>query len=268
MRIRDLAAVAAALLAAHATPAAAQATGDRARLVFTVSGAYIQGRGLWSVPSQPVQEVIVGGGTPVTDNFALSRGTKSTLGAGFSGIYFPGENVGLTADFVLLGLGYDDSCQLLAPPQSTRNAQVCQDIDQQEKSAAAVTVGMGGVFRFFSREFVSPFARANVGLLFSNQSSVLTQGVTNSGVLLTIFEDEKRTRVSPSFALGVGATMQIGRSYHLRWEVRDNIVGIEAVTGSTAAPRFEPPHERRYKHLFSVLLGIDVVLERNRGRRY
>lgn len=262
MRIRDLAAATAALLAAHATPAAAQRTGDRARLVFTVSGAYIQGRGLWSVPSQPVQDA------PFIDNFALSRSIKRTFGAGFSGIYFPGENVGLTGDFVLLGLGYDDSCRLLGPAQSARNAQVCEDIDGQEKSAAAVTVSAGGVFRFFSREFISPFARVNAGLLFSNQSSVLTQGVTNSGVLLTIFEDEKRTRVSPAVALGVGATMPIGRSYHLRWEVRDNIVGIEEVTGSTDAPRFEPPHERVYKHLFSVLVGIDVVLERSRGRRY
>ena len=268
MRIRDLAAVAAALLAAHASPAAAQRTGDRARLVFTVSGGYIQGRGLWTVPSQPVQEIVTGGGTPVTDNFRLNRSIKGTLGAGFSGIYFPGENVGLTADFLLLGLGYDDGCQLLAPAQSTRNAQVCRDIDEQEKSAAAVTVSAGGVFRFFSREFISPFARVNAGLLFSNQSSVLTQGVSNSGVLLTIFEDEKRSRVSPSLALGVGATMQIGRSYHLRWEVRDNIVGIETVTGPTDAPRFEPPHERVYKHLFSFLVGIDVVLERSRGRRY
>jgi hypothetical protein len=87
-------------------------------------------------------------------------------------------------------------------------------------------------------------------------------------VLLTIFEDSKRTRVSPSLALGVGATPPIGRAYHLRWEVRDNIVGIEAVAGPTAAPRFEPPHERKYKHLFSVMIGIDVILERNRGRRY
>jgi hypothetical protein len=220
------------------------------------------------VPNQPVQDVISAGGTPITDNFALSRSTTGTLGAGFSGIYFPGENVGLTTDFVLLGLGYDDSCRLLAPPQSPRNAQVCQDIDRQEKSAAAVTVGVGGVVRFFSREFISPFARANAGLLFSNQSSLLTQGLTNSGVLLTIYEDETRSRVTPSFALGVGTTMQIGRSYHLRWEVRDNIVGIPAVTGPTAGPRVEPPHERTYKHLFSVLIGLDVVLERNRGRRY
>ncbi|HUQ15058.1 MAG TPA: hypothetical protein VM094_03315 [Gemmatimonadales bacterium] len=262
MRIRDLAAAAVVILATHATPAAAQRTGDRARLVFTVSGGYVQGRGLWNVPSQPVQDA------PFVDNFALNRSIKGSLGAGFSGIYFPGENVGLTADFVLLGLGYDDSCRLLGPAQSARNAQVCEDIDEQEKSAAAVTVSAGGVFRFFSREFISPIARVNAGLLFSNQSSVLTQGVSNSGVLLTIFEDEKRTRVSPALAIGVGATTPIGRAYHLRWEVRDNIVGIEAVTGPTSAPRFVPPHERKYKHLFSILIGIDVILERNRGRRY
>jgi hypothetical protein len=261
MRIRDLAAVA-ALLAAPSTAAVAQRTGDEARIIFTVSGAYIQGRGLWTVPTQPVQE------PPFVDDFVLSRSIKANFGAGFSGAYFAGEHVGLTADFFLLGLGYDDSCRILGTPESQRNVEVCDDIDEQEKSAAAVTVSAGANFRFFSREFISPFARANVGLLFSNQSSVLTQGVSNEGVLLTVFEDEKRTRVSPALALGVGATMPISRSYHLRWEVRDNIVGIEAVTGPTTAPRFEPPHERRYKHMFSVLIGIDVVLERSRGRRY
>jgi hypothetical protein len=264
MRIRGLVAAAVLLLAAHATPAAAQRTGDRARLIFTVSGAYIQGGGLWTVPSQPVQE------TPFVDNFALSRSIKNALGAGFSGTYFPGEHVGLTADFVLLDLGYDDSCRLLGSAQSTRNAEVCANIDEQEKSAVAVTVSTGANFRFFSREFISPFARVNAGLLFSNQSSLLTQGISasNAGALLTIFEDEKRARVSPALALGVGATVPIARAYHLRWEVRDNIVGIEAITGPTSAPGFVPPHERKYKHLFSILIGIDVILERHRGRRY
>jgi hypothetical protein len=261
MRTRALA-LAAALLVAPTLPAAAQRTGDQSRIIFTVSGAYIQGRGLWSVPGQPVQE------PPFTDTFILSRSIKRNFGAGFSGAYFAGEHIGLTADFFLLGLGYDDACRILGTPQSARNVEVCNNIDEEEKSAAAVTVSGGANFRFFSREFISPFARANVGLLFSNQSSVLTQGVSNEGVLLTVFEDEKRTRVSPALALGVGVTMAISRGYHLRWEVRDNIVGIEAVTGPTSAPRFEPPHERRYKHMFSVLVGVDVVLERNRGRRY
>ena len=135
MRTRDLA-VLAALLAAPA-PAAAQRTGDQARIIFTVSGAYIGGRGLWSVASQPVQE------PPFVDDFALSRSIKSTFGAGFSGAYFAGEHIGLTADFFLLGLGYDDACRILGTPQSQRNVEVCNDIDEQEKSAAAVTVSAG-----------------------------------------------------------------------------------------------------------------------------
>lgn len=267
MRIRDLAAIAAALVAAHASPAAAQRTGDRARLVFTVSGAYIQGRGLWTVPNQPVGQTI-DDTTSFTDNYVISRSIKRTFGAGFSGMYFPGEHVGFTADAFLLGLGYDDACRLTQPVESSLNQQICDDIDQQEKSAAAATMSVGAVFRAFSREMISPFARVSAGLLFSNQSSVLTQGVTNRNVLFTIYEDSKRTRVSPSFALGIGATTAISRGYHLRWEVRDNIVGIERVTGPIAVRGFEPPHERVYKHLFSVLIGIDVLLERNRGRRY
>jgi hypothetical protein len=205
---------------------------------------------------------------PTTDTFVLSRNIKRTFGAGFSGMYYPGEAIGLTADAFLLGLGFDDACRVNPPVEATINQQLCNDIDQNEKSAAAATLSVGAVARAFSREMISPFVRANIGLLFANQSSVLTQGVRNDGVLVTIYEDSKRTRVSPSLTLGVGATTPIGRAYHLRWEVRDNIVGIEAVTGPTSAPRFEPPHERKYKHLFSILIGIDVILERNRGRRY
>jgi hypothetical protein len=261
MRIRDLAAIA-ALLALPSTAALAQKSGDQSRIIFTISGAYIGGRGLWNVPNQPVQE------PPLVDTFNLNRSIASNFGAGFSGAYFPSGTVGITADFLLLGLGYDDSCRIVNTPESQRNLEVCQDIDEQDKSAAAVTVAVGANLRFASRDFISPFVRANVGVLFSNQSSLKMQGVTNDGVLLTIYEDEKPESVTPAFALGVGATMQISRGYHLRWEVRDNIVGIDAVTGPTAAPRFEPPHEQVFKHMFSVLIGIDVILERDRGRRY
>ena len=260
MRIRDLATV--ALLAFPATAAMAQKTGDESRIIFTVSGAYIGGRGLWSVPDQPVQD------PPLVDTFSLNRSIQSNFGAGFSGAYFPGSNLGITADFLLLGLGYDDSCRIVNTPQSQRNLEVCQDIDGQDKSAAAVSFAVGANFRLASREFISPFVRANVGVLFANQSSILTQGVTNDGALLVIYDDEKRESVTPAFALGVGATIQVSRGYHLRWEVRDNIVGIDAVTGPTSQPRFVPPHEQVYKHMFSVLIGVDVILERDRGRRY
>lgn len=263
MRLTHLAAVAAALLASLAAPLEAQRTGDRARLIFTVSGSYVQGKGLWAVPAQPVQD-----GPGFTDNFALSRSVMPTYGAGFSGTYFAGEHVGLTGDAFLIGLGYEDSCRLVGELQSSRNAEICANIDAQERRAAAVTVSAGAVFRFFSREPISPFARVTAGLLFANQSSVRVEGFSDDAVLLTIYQDDSDTRVSPGLAIGVGATTPLGRAYHLRWEVRDNIVGVERVTGATPGPLMEPPHDRVYKHLFSVLIGIDVILERSRGRRY
>ena len=261
MRIRGVLAVAGALLALVPPTAAAQRTGDRSRLVFTVSGSYIDGKGLWSVPNQQLN---VDG---LENTLALSRVIKNTFGASLAGTYYAGQTLGLTAEAFLMGLGYDDSCRLLSGT-SARLTEVCSNIDEQEKSAAAVAVSVGGIVRVASREFISPFARASVGLLLMNQSSVLTQGENSAAALLTIYEDEARTRVRPALGLGIGATMVLGRGYHLRWEVRDNIVGVERVTGPVQQVTAIPPHETGYKHLWSFLIGMDVILERQRGRRY
>ncbi len=168
-----------------------------------------------------------------------------------------------------MGLGYDDGCSFVTPSESVRNIEVCGNIDKQKKSAAAVAVSTGAVFRIASREFISPFARVSAGILFTNQSSLLTEGVSpsNDGALLIIYDDDKRTRIRPAFALGVGTTFAINRGYYLRWEVRDNLVGLVKVTGPTDGPRFIPPHKTVYKHLFSLQIGINVVLEKERGRR-
>jgi hypothetical protein len=264
MRIRDLA-VAAVLLAGLTARSEAQRTGDRARIAFTAYGAYIERDRLWSVPNQPIPS---SGAIPAADVFALSRSIMPAVGGGVSGLYFPGEHFGIGGDIFLIGLGYEDNCRIVGPLQSARNAEVCADIDERERRAAAVTIAGSGVFRMFSREAISPFVRVGAGLLFSRQSSILTEGASNDGAVLVVYEDDVETRVTPSFAVGVGATVQLGQAYGLRWEVRDNIAGVRAVTGPTAEPRVEPPQERRYKHLFSILIGIDVLLERDRGRRY
>ncbi|MBA3416553.1 MAG: hypothetical protein H0U10_15135 [Chloroflexia bacterium] len=257
-----MAVAAGALLATQIATAAAQATGDRAQLVFTISGAYIDGKGLWAVPSQSLQE----GG--FTTDLALSRSIQNTLGASLAATYYPANNFGLSAEAFLIGLGYDDTCRVTSADNSARIVEVCENLDQQDKSAAAAAFNVGGIFRVASREFISPFARATVGLAVTNQSSLLTEGVASNGALLAIYTDDAGTRVRPSFGLGLGATMVLSRGYHLRWEVRDNIVGLDRITGPTSGLSQNPPHETAYKHLFSVLIGLDVILERQRGRRY
>ena len=265
MRIRVLALLLGMATALPPVTASAQRSGDRSRLVFTISGAYIGGKGLWTVGSQPIQD------PPVQDDFFLSRSITGSFGASLAATYYKGEHVGLNADAFLIGLGFDDTCRLNTPAQSTFSRDVCNDIDQQDKSAAAVVLSVGGVFRFASRELISPFARVGAGILISNQSSVKIEGEgqTNAGrALLIVYDDDNDTRVSPAIQLGVGATVPMSKGFHLRWEVRDNIVGVERVTAATPVPRIEPPHERAYKHLFSVLIGVDVILERQPGRRY
>jgi hypothetical protein len=247
------------------TPAWCQATKDQARLMFTVSGGVVIGRHLWFVGAQPVQF------TTPADTFGLSRRIRSNISVGFGGTYFPGERLGLAVEGTLVGLGFEDQCRLVFSSGSTDVAQACQSIQGATKSASSVVLSAGPVFRVNSRSLISPYARANVGLVFSSQSSIRTIGRFPSPggtVDLIVYEDDHDSRVEPAFGLGAGFTAVVGKGYQLRWEVRDNIVGVQRVSGSTPQRGMVPPHELEFKHLFSMMIGFDVVLERRRGRRY
>jgi opacity protein-like surface antigen len=264
MRVRVLVGVATAVLTIRSAPVAAQKTGDQSRLVFTVSAAYISGKGLWTIPNQPIFK---DGLAP--DILFLSRSISNNFGAGFSASYFRGAHLGLTADAFLLGLGYEDRCHLAAPERDSQNGRICADIDAQNKSAAAVAISVGAIVRTASREFISPFARVGTGLLFNNQSSVFMAGFDpDDGALHIIYNDDRTSRVRANFEFGVGTTVAVSKGYHLRFEVRDNFVGVVRVTEPIPQVGAIPPHGTTYRQLWSLLVGVDVILERIRGRRY
>jgi hypothetical protein len=266
MRVRELACAALAVgCAVHPTPAAAQATKDQARLIFTVAGGVVLGRSLWSVSAQPVQFIAQ------PDTLGLSRRIRSNIAVAFGGAYFPGSHLGVAVEGFLLGLGFEDGCRLVFSSGSGDLAEACQSIQGATKSASAVALTVGPVLRTRSQSLISPFVRANLGLVFSNQSSIRTIGLfpTADGVSeLVVYDDESESRVAPVLGLGAGFTAAVARGYQLRWEVRDNIVGVQRVTGPSPQARTVPPHKMAYKHLFSMTIGFDVVLERRRGRRY
>ena len=266
MRIREPVAIGVALLATLWTPLGAQRTRDRPTLIFTVSGAYVDGVGLWTVPSQPVPDL--SNSAALVDNFFLKRAIKQSFGAGFSGTYYRGRHVGITAEAFLLGLGYDDTCRLEEPAQSALNVERCNSINDKGRSAAAVATSIGAIYRIASEEFISPFLRAGVGFLVNNQSPLLVIGQAGLAELVIYDDNNKGTRLRPAFGLGAGATIAAAKGYQLRWEIRDNIVGIQRVTGVSPGRGEVPPHETVYKHLFSLNVGLDVILERKRGRRY
>lgn len=255
----------AVLMLAGTPPAWGQATRDRARLVFTVSGGVVAGRHLWSIENQPVQFTVP------ADTFAVGRRIRSTIAVGFGGAYYPKEQLGIGVEGFLIGLGFEDSCRLAFSSGSVEAATTCESIQGATKSASAVALSAGPILRTKASGLISPYARANLGFVISNQSSLRMIGrfPTPIGTAERIvYDDDHDSRIAPSFALGLGFTAAVAKGYQLRWEIRDNIVGLQRVTGSTPQSDLVPPHELTFKHLFSMTVGFDVVLERRRGRRY
>jgi hypothetical protein len=129
------------------------------------------------------------------------------------------------------------------------------------------------MYRVMSRRIISPYARVNAGLVISQHSTVQMDGFFSDSasdeVRFTVYDDPDRAQATPVLGVGVGFTAALGRGYQLRWELRDNIVGLDRVTAPTfGTPNLEPSHKRGFKHVWSVTFGFDVVLERRRGRRY
>jgi hypothetical protein len=267
MRIRNLAVALTAALVTLGTPtlARAQRTRDQSRLVFTVSAGYVAGTSLWRVPDQPV----------AGNRFDVARSIQGRLGGGMAATYYKGEHLGLTADIFAFELAYADGCRVLGAASEV-NRLGCQDIDSTERSALAAVISVGGIFRVASREMVSPFARVGAGILISNQSSIVMSGLARPSnqtpgdppFLVRVYDDNRKSRVGASLQLGVGFTTPISRGFQFRWEVRDNIVGIQKVDGASPENDLDPPHGITYKHLFGLIAGVDLVLERARGRRY
>ena len=128
------------------------------------------------------------------------------------------------------------------------------------------------VYRIGADEFISPFVRATVGVLINNQSPLLVVGEANNGAELVIYDDEQQRHPAsgPRSSLGVGRDdRRRAKGYQIRWEIRDNIVGIQQVTGAVADTRRGAARTRpTYRHIFSLNVGLDVILEKRRGRRY
>jgi hypothetical protein len=257
---------------AFATPASAQKTEDEARLVFTMGLTYTGSSDLWSVQDQPV--LVPGTGFDLID---LDRGINGSLGVVFSGMYFPKPTYGFVGEAFFMGIGLEDQCTIASPSPAARTQQLCSSIDGATKSSSAVLLSVGPVLRVGADQPISPYIRAQVGLLFSNLSPIATSGtiivedpISGQGEYLqsVVYTDPSSTRITPGFVFGGGLTMVLGKGWQLRTEVRDNLVEIATVAGPTSPGSDQPQIVNQWKNLWSIVIGADIVLEKKRGRRY
>jgi hypothetical protein len=250
-----------------ATPAQAQKTQDEPRLVFTMGLTYTGGSDLWTVEDQPI---LVSPGTGF-DLLDLSRRISGSGGVLFSGTYYPKAALGFTGEVFFMGIGLKDQCEVVPVPVDPETTTVCSSIDGSSKSSSAVLVSVGSILRAGGNQAISPYLRGQVGILISNLSPIRMQGsvTTPDGVFqVVIYDDPSSTRITPGFVLGGGFTTPLGKGWQLRTEVRDNLVQIATVDGPTSPGNDTPVIVNRWKNLFSIVVGADVVLEKKRGHRY
>jgi len=253
-----------------AAPLAAQATADQARLSLGIAAGVAAGTNLWTINGQEIFD-----GAFLVDTLRLTRRIRGrALSVVFHGTYFPGEHWGFTGEAMLLGLGLEDDCEITGASGSPRNTQICNSIQQHTSASSAVALSLGAMYRIWSRKVISPYLRTHVGFAISQNSTIQVdaEAITsdpNEPTLITVYNDPGSRQLSPVVGFGIGFTAAVGHGYQLRWEARDNMVYIPRVTGTTSgAPNLEPPHDRAFRHVFSVTVGFDIVLERRRGRRY
>jgi hypothetical protein len=244
---------------------AAQKTGDQTRLVFTASAGYAFGRDLWSVGSQPV---FLDG----LDLYSLDRRLKGTWAAELGATYYRGANLGFTFDLGFIDIATEDTCTLLSNSGSIDNAATCGSINGAKSSALSTAISVGAILRAASRQVVSPYLRLQGGILLVSRSTTsLTGNYINADlepVYVPIYPSEGSSSVSAQFVVGAGVTIPISKAYHARIEGRATTFGLPVVTGPTDFQGIIPPTETKYLTQFSIMIGIDLVLEKKHGRRY
>ncbi|MFN2572746.1 MAG: hypothetical protein ABR537_14240 [Gemmatimonadales bacterium] len=259
-------------LTSTATAVAAQSS-PRAELVLTILGGAVTGHGLWDLPRQPLAVFDSGGATGQFDTLHLRRDVTSSIAIGASATYFVSPHLGLHAEISYLGLPFDDSCTDIAPADSSgRNQEVCDDIQSHSGTGAVISLFVGATVRAATHRALSPYARVNLGVAATPHSSIEVVGnyLTNLGPQpVLVIADPSPRHASPLFGLGVGVTTPLSKSggYQFRLELRDAITAFDRVTGPTG-PGLVPPTASRFYHHFELTLGLDVVLEQTRGRRY
>ena len=255
-------------LAGVVCTAAAQ-TGVQPNLVLTIFGGAVTGHELWAVGKQPLSVL----GTSNYDTLELSRSITSSIVVGAAATYFVSPHVGLHLEMSYLGLPIESGCIGLYynADAENKNQQVCDGIQAQPSDGGAITIFGGVTLRAAPRRSFSPYVRGNVGIVNQSRSTIDMAGAfaDGSGAVFVrqVIADPKPRRTSVLLGAAAGFTTPLGPGYQFRLEARDLIVSLDRLIGPANALGIGPVAARSYHHI-ALTLGLDVVLERKRGRRY
>jgi len=263
------------------TPAYAQ-QGSLPNLVFTFFGGTYTGHDLWRVDRQPLRVLGTSGPSALYDTLQLARRVGAGLAVGLTANYYWSDRAGVQTEIGLIGLSLDNTCTgLLYNPEpqmidEQKNAQMCNSMNGSGGGFSAISGTVGLIYRVGGRRALSPFARAGIGFLAYSRGTVAAFGAfatTNTGwcgaavCARDVIVDDDPLGTSFNLSVGAGFNSALGGAYLFRFEVTDVLSKFERVAGP-ANGLGQAPTSRRFYHHIGVTLGIGIILEKQRGRRY
>jgi hypothetical protein len=268
--VRQLAvSVLACALVGMAREARAQRGAEATISIRVFGGSTLSQPVLWDIGRQPM---LVPGteNTPVYDTLHLSRTLSPGLVVGLGMTYFPTALLGVDATVSFVGLETDMACSGVTPFYQLGlrhdNEQLCSSIQGQSQALHAMFLGAGGVARIAPRRGISPYVRADIGVLVYNASTVYVAGTDPTGTRVVVDDPHPRSlAICPTVA--VGATVALGPDYQFRFELADMAAGLQRVTGP-ADLLLHAPTGTRFVSNAVFTFGLDVVLAGKPGRRY
>jgi hypothetical protein len=248
---------------------------------------YRVGRPLWTLNHQPYAVLVPSTLNPDTvvvaapgmyDTLDLQREFNPSFVVGVSGTYFPGPHLGFQGEIAFLGMGTESRCgfrqtQPLYP--GDLDPELCATLDRQKIEMSAVSVSFGVVERFTPGGGTYPYLRAAAGVITRTHSTIEMVGAYTNGDHLSpvlVVADPNPTNTALQLTFGAGVAVSMGTGYQLWLEGRDVLAQIPIVTG-TADPSgsggvLVPPHGSAFINNFVFAIGLDVVFEKQRRRRY
>jgi hypothetical protein len=251
---------------------------DEPQLVFSIGGGMVAGSGeLWSLPAQGVAVV---GGTGI-DTMGLARRLRPGPVATLSATYLRSRHLGFTAELGYFGVATEQRCTPpvngYQPDAESKNLQACSRGNGLHVQTSMVGFQIGLGYRFAANARLTPYARASTGIGFLANSFIRTDGAitatsacaTSGGVCQwPLIDGETTTERAIIATLAAGASVAISTGYRFRFEVRDLIASLPVPSAPANPANGLAPVGSSLRHIPVFEAGLDVVLERRRGRRY
>jgi hypothetical protein len=221
---------------------------------------------LWSVGDQAVEDDAIH-----TDTLALSRRFTTGVSAAAHYTHFASAHFGVTVEATYLGLATSDGCSVLHDSGDANIATACSEFHGTTvSSGGAFTLTGGVVWRIAMGGTLQPYLKAAAGIFTLNANPVeVTVGHQTAGNnVYAVYTDRGWSSVRPTGVLAGGISTAANSGFQVHLEARESFVGLPTIIGTNPLQGDPARIRSTTKGFLSILAGVDLVLKRNRGRRY